>query len=142
MCTKFIMNLIRLPDHLGCNHEQQVTCSSSNYAREECLVHGAGLVTEVDVSNQLSGSACTLDVSYGLGEFNTIWVDKGCRAEFDVCYYPGNFLHYLYSPFLLLLLLLISLPARSPCGICYHFKQRARIFPPFYEMGNVMTRRT
>ena len=40
-------------------------------------------VTSMSVRNQISGSSCTLGESFGFDD-GKIWVNHGCRADFDV----------------------------------------------------------
>ena len=63
-------------------------CSSNGYALEVCKVKNvssSGRIISVDVENKLSNSSCELNKSYGYND-TSIWVDKGCRADFKVCY--------------------------------------------------------
>ena len=62
-------------------------CESMGFVRAECLVSpfATGIVS-ISVVTQDSASACTLGVSYGAVPPNKIFVDAGCRAEFEVVY--------------------------------------------------------
>ncbi|XP_012939059.1 lectin ADEL [Aplysia californica] len=40
-------------------------------------------------SKQQSAAQCTQGTSYGFAK-DLMWVDKGCRADFQVCYLAGN----------------------------------------------------
>ncbi|HTD95760.1 MAG TPA: DUF3011 domain-containing protein [Edaphobacter sp.] len=59
---------------------QIITCSSDNGKRNYCQIGGR---RDVRLTRQISGSACirgdTWDVDRG-----GLWVDRGCRAEFQV----------------------------------------------------------
>jgi hypothetical protein len=57
-----------------------VTCSSNNGRRNSCDVGGR---RDVQLTRQLSGSACIRDNTWGVDR-SGIWVDRGCRAEFRV----------------------------------------------------------
>jgi hypothetical protein len=57
-----------------------IRCESNNNARNYCPVNTRG---GVRLTRQISGSACTQGSSWGYDN-NRIWVDNGCRAEFQV----------------------------------------------------------
>lgn len=60
-----------------------VTCESVNDGRQTCGVDARDRM--VVVNQQLSDSPCVLGRSWGLSpDRNAIWVDNGCRAEFQV----------------------------------------------------------
>lgn len=59
---------------------RRIVCESSGEARATCAAPGA---TSVRLVKQMSRSACTENVTYGLGG-GGIWVTKGCRGEFEV----------------------------------------------------------
>jgi hypothetical protein len=59
--------------------QNTVTCESKNKARTECEMNTQG---EVVVSRQLSKAACTEGVTWGLSK-HAVWVEGGCRAEFE-----------------------------------------------------------
>jgi hypothetical protein len=59
---------------------QTIRCESNNNARNYCPADTRG---GVRMSRQISGSACTQGSTWGY-ESNQIWVDRGCRAEFQV----------------------------------------------------------
>jgi hypothetical protein len=63
---------------------QRVTCQSWDYDYDACDVntHG-GRIVNVRVSRQLSSSSCDEGRSFGSGS-DYVWVDRGCRAEFEV----------------------------------------------------------
>ncbi len=59
----------------------RITCESrGGDSRQQCAVAGA---TAVRLVRQLGISRCTLDETYGIG-FGHLWVNNGCRGEFDV----------------------------------------------------------
>jgi hypothetical protein len=53
-------------------------CESVDGRRQECRFFGSGTV---QLSQQLSNDACIKGQSWGV-DGNTIWVDRGCRADF------------------------------------------------------------
>ena len=55
-------------------------CESANGRRVECRFDGAGTV---QLSRQFSTNACIKGQSWGVDR-NTIWVDRGCRADFTI----------------------------------------------------------
>lgn len=55
-------------------------CESAQGRRHECRFEGAGTV---QLSQQLSSNACVKGQSWGV-DGNTIWVDRGCRADFTL----------------------------------------------------------
>jgi hypothetical protein len=59
---------------------QQVTCSSNDGKRNYCNVDTRGGVRLV---NQRSGSPCIQGQTWGYNQ-GAIWVDRGCRADFQV----------------------------------------------------------
>ena len=59
---------------------QTIRCESDNNARNYCPVDTRGGVRLI---RQISGSACSQGSTWGY-DSDTIWVDKGCRAEFEV----------------------------------------------------------
>jgi hypothetical protein len=56
----------------------RITCSSNNGKRNFCNADTRGGVRMV---RQISGSACIQGQTWGYDR-NSIWVDRGCRAEF------------------------------------------------------------
>ena len=60
--------------------QHAVRCQSTTGHRVECRFDGAGTV---ELSRQLGTSACIKGRSWGVKR-NTIWVDRGCRADFNV----------------------------------------------------------
>jgi DUF3011 family protein len=63
-----------LPEH--------ITCESDNGQRAECRYQRSG--GQVSLVRQLSTTPCTRNSTWGTGSGNTIWVTRGCRAEFEV----------------------------------------------------------
>jgi hypothetical protein len=57
-----------------------VTCESRNNSRQTCSVDTSG---GVRVARQLSSQGCWQGDTWGYDR-NRIWVDRGCRAEFQV----------------------------------------------------------
>ncbi len=57
-----------------------VPCESVDGGRVECDVHPHAMVTLVEV---LGEDDCVMDINWG-HEDDTVWVDAGCRAIFDV----------------------------------------------------------
>jgi hypothetical protein len=64
----------------GHGQNQTITCSSNNGRRNVCNVNTRG---GVRISRQLSGTPCVQGQSWGWDN-NSVWVDRGCRAEFIV----------------------------------------------------------
>ena len=62
------------------SRSHSVTCASDNGQRVYCE---AGTQGEVRLLRQISGSACTEGSTWGQ-DARGIWVDRGCRAEFEV----------------------------------------------------------
>lgn len=60
--------------------QQLITCSSDDGQRRVCTADVRG---GVQLTNQRSGDACQRGYSWGTDP-NGIWVDHGCRAEFEV----------------------------------------------------------
>jgi len=58
-----------------------MNCSSNDGKYHTCRVNGD--VQRARVSRQISGSACTEGTSWGYRR-NELWVDKGCRADFEI----------------------------------------------------------
>ena len=61
-----------------------LTCSSDDGRRHLCRADTSG---KVRLTRQISGSPCRLDETWGYDR-NGIWVDRGCRAEFEVIAAP------------------------------------------------------
>ena len=60
-------------------------CSSSHYRFASCALPGAEIITRITVARKYSKSPCNYGHSYGPGS-GSIWVNRGCRARFNVCY--------------------------------------------------------
>ena len=65
---------------VGAGAAQMVTCSSDDGRRKYCSADTGG---GVRMLRQVSGSPCREGESWGWDR-NGIWVDRGCRAEFEV----------------------------------------------------------
>jgi Protein of unknown function (DUF3011) len=59
---------------------QQITCSSNDGKRNYC---GADTSGGVRMIKQRSGSPCIANQTWGYNR-NQIWVDRGCRADFQL----------------------------------------------------------
>jgi Protein of unknown function (DUF3011) len=60
---------------------QQITCSSDNGKRNYCA---ADVRAGVQLVQQRSGSPCVFNQTWGYINGRGIWVDRGCRADFQV----------------------------------------------------------
>jgi len=60
--------------------QSTLRCESTNGRRVECRFDGAGTV---QLSRQFSNNACIEGQSWGVDR-NTVWVDRGCRADFTI----------------------------------------------------------
>lgn len=69
-----------LPTDYRPTPSQTIRCESNNNARNYCTVNTRG---GVRLSRQISGSACTQGSTWGY-DGSRIWVDNGCRAEFQI----------------------------------------------------------
>lgn len=70
----------------GNDSGQLLRCESPNGRYRECAANVRGGVRLV---RQLSGSPCIEGRSWGASR-SGVWVDQGCRAEFETGYRPGN----------------------------------------------------
>jgi hypothetical protein len=61
-------------------HASTITCESKNGSYQSCPVDASG---GVRLSRQLSSQGCWQNDTWGFDR-NRIWVDHGCRAEFEV----------------------------------------------------------
>jgi uncharacterized protein (TIGR02246 family) len=61
-----------------------VRCESGDMGRHPCVVPYQ--VNRVEMLRQVSGSPCVKDSTWGWTS-NSIWVDRGCRAEFTIYAY-------------------------------------------------------
>ena len=68
-----------------CSRARSVTCFSWGYKYKLCYLSGAVMVTRVRVIKKYSKSACRFGYSFGV-KGGAIWVNRGCRAKFSVCY--------------------------------------------------------
>ena len=59
----------------------RIICESSGYRYNTCFI--GDRVRDVRLVRQLSNTACIENSSFGIGR-NYIWVDRGCRGEFEV----------------------------------------------------------
>jgi hypothetical protein len=65
----------------------QVTCQSWNYQYATCDVStNGGRIVDIRVIHQISTpqGACNEGQSYGIRSDSSIWVDHGCRADFEL----------------------------------------------------------
>ncbi|XP_052260254.1 uncharacterized protein LOC127864551 [Dreissena polymorpha] len=62
-----------------------IDCDSLNFVYQVCNVPGAKSINNVRLKEQRSKSECKLNSSFGF-DGNHIWVNKGCRGRFNVCY--------------------------------------------------------
>jgi hypothetical protein len=76
MFTAVVAVLITSP----ASAQRPLRCESANGRRVECRFDGAGTV---QLSRQFSTNACIKGQSWGVDR-NTIWVDRGCRADFTI----------------------------------------------------------
>jgi hypothetical protein len=65
--------------------KKKVTCESKRNKHRTCSVGGP--IESLQLRKQKSGSPCVEGDTYGFTG-DTIWVDRGCRAEFEVKYHP------------------------------------------------------
>lgn len=66
---------------------QRITCESSGYRYNSCNVNGR--IRYARIARQLSSAACDQNTSWGYAN-DYVWVDRGCRAEFDVTLENGG----------------------------------------------------
>jgi uncharacterized protein (TIGR02246 family) len=64
-----------------------VRCESGDMGRHSCTAPAE--IIRAEVLRQISGSPCTKDRTWGW-QGNSIWVDRGCRAEFTVYAYAST----------------------------------------------------
>ena len=69
-----------LPQFQNQAQAQTITCSSDDMHRHTCQADARG---GVQLVRQISGSSCTFGRTWGY-DASEIWVDRGCRAEFQV----------------------------------------------------------
>ncbi|XP_012946256.1 lectin ADEL-like [Aplysia californica] len=69
---------------------QVLRVESWNYKYAKKKVAGAALFLNMTVEGRQSAASCDLDKSFGFyNENSTVWVDHGCRADFNICYVKG-----------------------------------------------------
>jgi len=71
---------LNLPDDNAPSASQTIRCESNNNARNYCPVDTRG---GVRLSRQINGSVCTQGSTWGYDN-RGVWVDNGCRGEFQV----------------------------------------------------------
>ncbi|XP_012939932.1 lectin ADEL-like [Aplysia californica] len=70
---------------------QVLRVESWKYKSAEKNVEGAALFIDMTVEDRQSEASCDLDKSFGFYNQNsTVWVDHGCRADFNICYVKGT----------------------------------------------------
>jgi hypothetical protein len=69
-------------------YAQKFSCGSNNNQYQMCQIPGNGNPQNVRMVRQLSQSACIQGRTWGT-RGNQVWVDKGCRAEFQISGYGG-----------------------------------------------------
>jgi hypothetical protein len=69
-------------------YAQNFTCSSDNNQYRMCQIPGNANPQNVRMVKQLSQVPCVQGRTWGTRR-NQVWVDKGCRAEFQVAGYGG-----------------------------------------------------
>ncbi|RUS89126.1 hypothetical protein EGW08_003134 [Elysia chlorotica] len=62
--------------------DELLLCSSKSFGLVECAPSSPAVT--VTLSQQISGSPCTLGTSFGLTASGAVWVDRGCRGQFAV----------------------------------------------------------
>ncbi|MGZ3743669.1 MAG: DUF3011 domain-containing protein [Pseudobdellovibrionaceae bacterium] len=68
-------------DPINGTNQMVITCSSSGYAYNTCFIGQP--IQYVRLASQLSRSACIEGSSWGFTN-DSVWVDKGCRGNFEV----------------------------------------------------------
>lgn len=67
----------------GWQQGQNITCSSDNGRKNYCSLPRGINPNSVGMTRQISGSACVQGQTWGVDR-RGLWVDRGCRAEFQV----------------------------------------------------------
>ena len=67
----------------------ELNCSSNVTESSSCQAAGSEIITQVEVLIQLSSKECIYGDSYWF-LLDSIWVDKGCSAWFNVCFLSGK----------------------------------------------------
>lgn len=65
----------------------RLTCESQNFRYSECRIPGRANLrnAQVRLLRQLSSATCVQNRNFGLDDTRgTLWVDEGCRGEFEV----------------------------------------------------------
>lgn len=62
---------------------EYVRCESSSNRYEECHVR-TGVGYDLRIDRQHSSAACVKNRTYGINSRGSVWVDRGCRATFEV----------------------------------------------------------
>lgn len=75
--------LVSAPAEAQTGASQRIECRSSNYIYRRCDIEADREVVGAVLVRRLSGRACTEGGSWGWDD-RGVWVDRGCRAEFDV----------------------------------------------------------
>ena len=66
-------------------------CESWNYKFNKCGCSSLGTIQSVTLHKQESKTMCKEGQNWGYDD-NSIWVNDGCRAEFDICVEGRTFL--------------------------------------------------
>jgi len=67
----------------------RITCASDTNRFVSCTVDTQqGKIVRAQLARQLSSAACTSGTSWGFDR-DRVWVDKGCRGQFDVTFRKG-----------------------------------------------------
>ncbi|XP_005091612.2 lectin ADEL [Aplysia californica] len=67
-----------------------VKAESWSYKYAETYVVDAALFINMTIEDQQSAASCDLDKTFGFYNQNsTVWVNNGCRADFNVCFVYG-----------------------------------------------------
>jgi hypothetical protein len=61
----------------------RVTCESTSGQKTECRIRDGAQMQGVQLIKQTSTAACTKYITWGVAP-GVLWVDKGCRGEFEV----------------------------------------------------------
>jgi Protein of unknown function (DUF3011) len=89
VCVALVaLGLVPRPAHAQRGDSQLVRCLSDDEQRHLCDLPFRR-INDVRVEQQISGSPCIQGRSWGFDE-HTLWVDRGCRAEFRVFGWTGE----------------------------------------------------
>ena len=75
----------------------EVDCDSVHYNHKDCNVTGMikdSYIYSMDVVERRSPAGCKRNDSFGYKKRDNIWVNQGCRANFEVCFIRGNIVLY------------------------------------------------